>query len=419
MQDGDLPAHRCGSLLKEAFTAGTPVHLQWAGKDDLNTVLDILEDARQWLLSRGITEQWPAPMPPAVFAERIARGEVYLAYLDEGAEAAGTFCLLRSDDRVWGDLPGDAAYVHGLAVRRTCAGRNIGAALLNSAGRIAAEMGLPALRLDCWAGNADLCRYYDRLGFERRGQKHLGAGFTVQRYERALAPLGHRLIMLTGTSGAGKSTLSRWLRAQLGQRTVPAILLPEDEVYRLDVLQPFTEGYDRADPSDIRLLLDDVRSLVSTWHASRSVWITDAFLPAVHWLFGKYPDDHVRAYAEELAAIVAPLHPLLVSVEADVRIAWERAVDQRGQNWSDRMVDIFSRRNLPLYPPGPIRDVDDLLGFFAWVQSQSSALLARWPGETLLFDTTTTPLDAVEETLLRRIDGSASAVVGHNLSDTT
>jgi len=155
-----------------------------AKRQDLGTVLEILEDARRWLLDRDIPEQWPAPMPRQVFADRIARNEVHLALSGLDHQVVGTFCLLRDDTRVWGDTPADAAYIHGLAIRRSMAGHNIGAALLDMAGRLAAEMGLDYLRLDCWAGNAALCHYYERLGFERRGQRDLGGGFLVQRYQR-------------------------------------------------------------------------------------------------------------------------------------------------------------------------------------------------------------------------------------------
>lgn len=144
-------------------------------------VLEILDEARQWLLGKGIAEQWPAPAPPSVFADRIARGEVYLAR--RAGQPVGTFSLLWSDPAVWDDAPDDAGYVHGLAVRRSAAGQGIGEALLDAAAGLVADAGRPFLRLDCWAGNPALCRHY-RLGFRRRGTKDLGGGFVVQRFER-------------------------------------------------------------------------------------------------------------------------------------------------------------------------------------------------------------------------------------------
>lgn len=163
-----------------------PLRVERAGPADLASVLDILEDARRWLIRRGIPEQWPRAAPLEVFARRIERGEVYLA--SRGEARVGTFSLLWADPPVWGETPDDAGYVHGLAVRRSAAGQGVGPLLLDAAARLVADAGRPYLRLDCWAGNPDLCAYYDRHGFARRGRKDLGGGFVVQRFERGVVP---------------------------------------------------------------------------------------------------------------------------------------------------------------------------------------------------------------------------------------
>jgi hypothetical protein len=211
---------------------------------------------------------------------------------------------------------------------------------------------------------------------------------------------GYGLFMFVGTPGAGKSTLSRWLWEHLTDQGVPARLLPEEEVYGLQALQPFAAVSSRADPADISLLLDAVRSLCREWRASGSAWITDQFLPAFHWLFATYPSEHVRAYAEDLVPVLTPLHPLVIHLEADQHTAWERAVADRGQEWSDWMVEVFSRRTIPLYPGEPIRDLGSLLRLFAWGQSQSRSLLADWPVECVSLKTDRMPLGQAKETLL-------------------
>ncbi|MGH2516728.1 MAG: GNAT family N-acetyltransferase, partial [Ktedonobacterales bacterium] len=66
---------------------------------------------------------------------------------------------------LWTDRPGAALYVHGLMVRRTFAGRDIGRALLRWAEREAARRGKSLLRLDCDAKNPTLRAYYERAGF--------------------------------------------------------------------------------------------------------------------------------------------------------------------------------------------------------------------------------------------------------------
>lgn len=136
---------------------------------DLEEVLAILEEARQWLFAKGITEQWPRPVPPEAIASRIQRRETYLAYLE--GKAVATFTLQWSDERTWGSVPEDAGYVHGLAVRRAFAGQQIGRRLLELAAEICVAAGKQYLRLDCWAGNAALRQYYERAGFTDRGTR--------------------------------------------------------------------------------------------------------------------------------------------------------------------------------------------------------------------------------------------------------
>jgi ribosomal protein S18 acetylase RimI-like enzyme len=69
----------------------------------------------------------------------------------------------------WGERPADAAYVHKLAVRRACAGRRIGSAIVEWADRTAAAARREFLRLDCLGDNAGIRGYYEQLGFEHRG----------------------------------------------------------------------------------------------------------------------------------------------------------------------------------------------------------------------------------------------------------
>ena len=84
-------------------------------------MLKLLEDTRQWLIQKGFPEQWPAPHPRSVFAERIEREEVYVARY--AGRLAGAFSLLWTDPQVWGVLPDDSGYIHALAVSRSTAGR--------------------------------------------------------------------------------------------------------------------------------------------------------------------------------------------------------------------------------------------------------------------------------------------------------
>lgn len=158
-----------------------------AGPENVDAVVAIWNDADAWMHSRGIVaEQPPRPLREIV-SDRVRRGEVFLGRI--GGELAATITLEWEDDGVWGEFPGDALYVHGLASRRAYSGT--GLALLRwaervAAERVAAERGKRLLRLDCTAENAGLRAYYERAGFTHRGNLRL-AHRTAARFERSTA----------------------------------------------------------------------------------------------------------------------------------------------------------------------------------------------------------------------------------------
>jgi GNAT superfamily N-acetyltransferase len=162
------------------------IKLVQAQSSELDTVIDILEEAASWLASRGI-EQW---LPGAFLgprygsiAEQVNRGEVYLAILD--GKPVGTLTLQWQDKKFWGDVPDDAAYVHRIAIRRACGGKGLGRQLLQSAESTAAKVGKTFLRLDCMAENAALCEYYERANFLCRGEIE-GNGWRGRLYEKRI-----------------------------------------------------------------------------------------------------------------------------------------------------------------------------------------------------------------------------------------
>jgi ribosomal protein S18 acetylase RimI-like enzyme len=156
---------------------------------DLAAVVSMLEEAARWMLRRGI-EGWT---PDGFSRERIAvlieSGEMYLAVLD--GRPAGTFTLQWSDTETWGDVPDDAGYIHGLAIRREFAGKGLGREMLRRAEQTVSRSEREYLRLDCVADNDALNEYYRQAGFARRGIAVV-RGLAVSLYEKRV-----------GVSGAG------------------------------------------------------------------------------------------------------------------------------------------------------------------------------------------------------------------------
>ncbi|ADG87774.1 hypothetical protein TBS_00290 [Thermobispora bispora] len=142
--------------------------LRRADLDDLPGVLRLLAETAGWLHSLGV-RQWPAGgFPAARIRPLIEAGTMYLVVDGDAETPAATITVDdHADPEFWGpaDRPGDALYVHKLAVSRAHAGRGLGEALLGWAGLQAAAAGRRWLRLDCAKHNTRLQAYYRRLGF--------------------------------------------------------------------------------------------------------------------------------------------------------------------------------------------------------------------------------------------------------------
>jgi len=150
-------------------------------------VAELLDEATVWVGERGY-EQWPLPFPRDELAAAIERGEVYVAEVD--GDAVATVTLLWDDPMYWGNRPADAAYVHKLAVSRASAGQRIGQELVEWADKTAAEAGREFLRLDCLRDNPGIREYYERLGFEHRGDLVVN-GRSMSIYERTIHSHGN------------------------------------------------------------------------------------------------------------------------------------------------------------------------------------------------------------------------------------
>jgi ribosomal protein S18 acetylase RimI-like enzyme len=164
-----VPASR-GELV---ITRATPA--------DVDALTAIYEETERWQIARGIDPGLP-PMPlRLIVARRVEHGGIYLARV--GGAPAGTVTLAWDDRIVWPDAPeGDAGYVHGLAVARAFAGRQIGLAILRWVEGYVAGLGKPFVRLDCNGDNPALRAYYVRAGYTHRGD--VAVGRLASRYEK-------------------------------------------------------------------------------------------------------------------------------------------------------------------------------------------------------------------------------------------
>ncbi|MDJ1131429.1 GNAT family N-acetyltransferase [Streptomyces iconiensis] len=140
------------------------VRIRQAGPEELDRVVELWLEARQWLASRG-SEQWQYPPRRERMAAAVQEGECHLAFV--GGRLAGSVTLQEKGDPEWwaADEPASALYVHDLMVRRDFAGQRLGGRLLDWSGEVAGGQGKPWLRLEAWKNNRALHRYYLDQGF--------------------------------------------------------------------------------------------------------------------------------------------------------------------------------------------------------------------------------------------------------------
>jgi GNAT superfamily N-acetyltransferase len=140
---------------------------------DVAEAADVLEDAIAWSLAKGLPS-WD----PGVFGDPDGWGRTRLL---EALEADGlyvgtadgvtvaTFSLLPEDQLFWPEAPADALYLHRFAVRASHSGAGIGAAALDFIAAETRRAGRRFVRLDALRDNAGIRAYYERAGFEHRG----------------------------------------------------------------------------------------------------------------------------------------------------------------------------------------------------------------------------------------------------------
>jgi len=162
-----------------------------AGRKDLLTAIDILEEASSWVASLGM-DGWepgsfraPESIGHRALRDDFAAGDLYLARRD--GRPVATITLRSSDPLYWPGAPEDALYVHRLAVRRDAVGSGVGHSLLRWSEEKAIARGRSFLRLDCPSTNPVLLGFYRSAGFEHGGDLVVG-GLQLSLLQKPCGP---------------------------------------------------------------------------------------------------------------------------------------------------------------------------------------------------------------------------------------
>ena len=144
------------------------------GPADVPAIMQMLDDAQDWLASQGRTGQWGTEhfsgVPAAVerFTTYATSSTVWLATVE--GQVAGV--LVTSTTPAGYVPPADEPehYVLLLVTARAFTGRGVGAALLRHALTEARAAGVGLVRVDCYDGDDHrLVAYYEQQGFTSLG----------------------------------------------------------------------------------------------------------------------------------------------------------------------------------------------------------------------------------------------------------
>jgi hypothetical protein len=209
-----------------------------------------------------------------------------------------------------------------------------------------------------------------------------------------------RLILFAGSSpGAGKTTLSGILAAQMIAQGRPAIWLAEEEI-EADLERHGSIWHD----GDLGLesFLRAAAAFVESFREADVTILVDSWLPPMYLLVGRYSPAIIEQFGTDLYESLRSLDPLLVYVRCEPRTALNRAVEQRGGRWINNIRGFMNGWRVPYFSAAtsPFPSVDEVAAFFEEVDRLTLRIVERWPGETLVLDSTTTPLAALADTLL-------------------
>lgn len=152
--------------------------------DELPVFLSILREAADWLKAMGRGLWTPEMLTEQEILGQYGLDELFLCRMD--GEAAGAMILAIEETMHWPDKkPGEAIYLHKLAVKRTYGGTGLSSCMIDFAKKYAQNMHRKYLRLDCDDRKA-LCTLYERHGFDRVGTHTFSPDLRVVYYQYSI-----------------------------------------------------------------------------------------------------------------------------------------------------------------------------------------------------------------------------------------
>jgi GNAT superfamily N-acetyltransferase len=147
-------------------------HIAIAAENDLPALHAILTLCGEYMHRKQGMSHWYPFRSFEIFKPEVAEAEVYAIYEDD--LLTGTFYLTPKarawySTVNWANPEAKALYFGGFGILPFSQGRGLGAWVMNEIDMLTSTSGYEALRFDGVANNEPLMRFYEKLGYEKRG----------------------------------------------------------------------------------------------------------------------------------------------------------------------------------------------------------------------------------------------------------
>ena len=193
----------------------------------------------------------------------------------------------------------------------------------------------------------------------------------------------HRWVMISGVGpGAGKSTLAAGLARELRGAGAPVDLIPEEDLFvRAEFAEAATGFREKRFESMSQDLLAAYARLVEKAEREGSVvifdWEAAGMVEDLPWAQDQSAlDTHVQSVMDTVRAF----QPVVLFLEAPLRLAYERAVAERGDPWVTRYAGLGAERGLGRHGSPQQRALAYLRANQAWrARTDAAYAAAGWP----------------------------------------
>jgi GNAT superfamily N-acetyltransferase len=153
-------------------------------ENGIHAASGIMQDVALWFRNKGLGMWSAEELVPEKLLAKYDAAEIYVGLTD--GEPSLAFVLQWQDRVFWpDDAPGEAGYVHKLAVARKHRGTGLAEYALTWCKSFSLSQGKKWLRLDCDPDRAGLIGLYERCGFRQVGRRMMGV-YDTAFYECAL-----------------------------------------------------------------------------------------------------------------------------------------------------------------------------------------------------------------------------------------